>query len=152
MTGGVLHYSVGNEHNPGNPFGRSDLRLDPDGTVRVDHVSSRSHTVGAWTGRVEATAVDALWTSLTRAGFPNTPSAALMPGATLRRLTVESDGTAQVAVLDWHKASSLPGYAEVFDALDGIIRQVSNETVPYPTSRPALVYDITAVPPEPARQ
>jgi len=63
----------------------------------------------------------------------------------LRRLTVETDGTPQHAILDWHRTSSLPGYAEAFDLLDGVIRQLSGDAVPYPTTQPAIVRDIVSI-------
>jgi hypothetical protein len=147
MSSRILRYSVGNEFNPANPWGRSELLMESDGTVRVEHHFSRVHTIGAWTGRVEAAAVDALWLALSQAGFPDAPTGPLAPGATLRQLTVEDGGTARVATVDWHKASTLPGYAEAFDILDAVVRQLSGDTVPYPTNQPAIVRDITPVPP-----
>lgn len=147
MSSRILRYSVGNEFNPGNPWGRSELVLAPDGTVQVEHHFSRVRTVGAWQGRVEAAAVDALWLALSQAGFPDAPTGPLVPGATLRQLTVEEGGTTRVATVDWHKASTLPGYAEVFDILDAIVRQLSGDTVPYPTKQGPIVLDITPMPP-----
>jgi len=35
--------------------------------------------------------------------------------------------TGRWAVLDWHEAPSLPGYAEAFDVLGAIIRQLSGK-------------------------
>src|SRR5579859_1807183 len=128
-----LRYRVGNEHNPGDPWGRSELSVEPDGAVRLDHHFSRVQRVGAWAGYVDATALDALWSALDRSGFPTTPTGKFVAGATLRVLTVEAEGVARQAILDWHKASSLPGYGEVFDILDGVIRQLSGDTVTYPT-------------------
>jgi hypothetical protein len=141
MTMRVLRYSVGNEHDPGDPWGRSELVLQPDGTARLDHHFSRGGTVGAWTGRVDAVALEELWSALQRAGFPAAPTTPLTPGAAPRRLTVESDGVSERAVIGYHQASSLPGYAEAFDLLDAIVRQLSGDAVDYPTSQPAIVRD-----------
>ena len=66
-------------------------------------------------------------------------------GATLRTLTVEHDVAVQRALVDWHQALSLAGYAEAFDVLDGVVRQLSGGSVPYPTTQPAIVSDIAAV-------
>jgi hypothetical protein len=136
---------VGNENNPGDPWGRSELVVRPDGTARLDHHFSRVRRVGAWTARVDPTALDALWAALDRAGFPATPGGPLLPGATLRRLTVEADRTSQQAYVDWHKSASLPGYAEAFDILDGVIRQMSGEEVPFPSKQGPIVSSVEAV-------
>lgn len=146
MTVAVLRYSVGNENNPGDPWGRSELVIEPDGTAHLHHHFSRVPTVSAWTGRVDGAALNELWAALERAGFPAAPTSALVPGATVRRLTVEADGNSHQAFIDWHKTPSLPGYAEAFDLLDGIIRQLSGDAVPYPTKQPAIVQDVRAVP------
>jgi len=146
MTMRVLRYSVGNEHDPGDPWGRSELVIDHDGTARLEHYFSRSHTVGAWTGRVDATALETLWVALARAGFPTTPTEPLTPGAAPRRLVVESDGGSERAIVGYHRASSLPGYAEAFDLLDAVVRQLSADAIPYPTSQPPIVRDATERP------
>jgi hypothetical protein len=141
-----VRYAVGNENNPGDPFGRSELVIEPDGTARLVHHFSRVRTVGAWTGRVDPAALDGFQVALERAGFPATPTSQFVAGATLRSLTVEVDGTSQQAIGDWHGSSKLPGYAEAFDVLDGIIRQLSGDTVRYPTKQPPIVNDIRAIP------
>ncbi|HZM78826.1 MAG TPA: hypothetical protein VFC19_24115 [Candidatus Limnocylindrales bacterium] len=139
MTTRVLAYNVGNEHDPGDPWGRSELVIQPDGTARLDHFFSRRGPVGAWTGRVDAGALEALWSALEQAGFPDAPTTMLTAGATPRRLTVEADGVSQRVMIDYHGASKLPGYAEAFDLLDAIVRQLSEDAVDYPTNQPATV-------------
>jgi hypothetical protein len=129
MTVRLLRYSVGNEHNPGDPWGRSELVVHPDGTARLDHHFSRSGGAGSWTGQVDPAALEVVWRGLDRAGFPAAPDAPFVAGATVRHLTVETDGGPQGTMVDWHKASSLPGYAEAFDVLDAVIRQLSGGTV-----------------------
>ena len=42
-------------------------------------------------------------------------------------------------------APELPGYAEAFDVLDGVIRQLSGEDVSYPTKQQKIVRNIEAV-------
>lgn len=145
MSAGTLRYRVGNENNPGDPWGRSELVISPGGSARLDHHFSRRRETGAWTGQVDAAALDALWAALDRAGFPAVPALPLVAGATLRRLVVDADGTQREAIVDWHQAPSLPGYAEAFDLLDGVIRQLSGGAVRYPTKQPPIVSDIAAV-------
>jgi hypothetical protein len=145
MTTRHVHYTVGNENNPGDPFGRSVLVIGPDGAARLEHHFSRSRTVGRWTGRVDPAALQGLWDALGRAGFPAMPTATFLPGSSLRQLTVDVDGNPQQALIDWHGAAKLPGYAEAFDLLDGVIRQLSGDTVRYPTGQPPVVHEIAAV-------
>jgi hypothetical protein len=146
MTMRRILYSVGNENNPGNPFGRSELVIEPDGVARLEHHFSRVRRVDGWTGRVDAVALGGVWAGLDQAGFPATPTSPFPPGSTLRSLTVETDGVRQQTTVDWHGAPKLPGYAEVFDVLDGVIRQLSGDSVQYPSKQPPIVTDIKAVP------
>jgi len=143
MTVRVLRYSVGNEHDPGDPWGRSELVIDQDGTARLEYHLSRVQAVGAWTGRVETAALEALWAGLERAGFPSAPATPLTPGASARKLVVETDGEIEQAYIGYHRASALSGYAEAFDILDAIIRQLSADAITYPTNQPAIVRDAT---------
>lgn len=137
----AIRYSVGNEHNPGDPWGRSELVIRADGSARLHHHFSRSGRSRAWSGDIDPAALDELTAALDRAGFPVVPpEPPLPPDSTLRRLTVEeADGAARQALVSWHRTSSLPGYAEAFGLLDAAIRQLSGDAVPYPaTSRPVV--------------
>jgi hypothetical protein len=145
LSGRVLRYSVGNENNPADPWGRSELAIQGDGTARLDHHFSRRRQARAWTGRVEPAALEALRAALDRAGFPVVPGPQpVAPDTSLRRLTAESDDGSQQAIVGWHQAPSLPGYAEAFDLLDGMIRQLSGGAVAYPSTQPPIVGDITS--------
>jgi hypothetical protein len=146
MTGGTIRYSAGNEHNPADPWGRSELVLEPDGRARLDHYFSRGRPARAWTGQVDAAAAAALRAALDEAGFPAVPGPGFLPpDSTVRRLIVQAGGAAQQASLGWHQTPSLPGYATAFDLLDGVIRQLSGEAVPYQTTQPQIVRDIAAL-------
>jgi hypothetical protein len=143
MTGRTIRYSTGNEHSPTDPWGRSELVLEPGGRARLDHYFSRGRPARAWTGHVDAAALAALGSALDEAGFPAVPGPGFLPpDSTLRRLVVEVDGAAQQVRLGWHQTPSRPGYAAAFDILDGVIRQLSGETVPYPTAQPLIVAEI----------
>lgn len=142
----TIMYSVGDENDPGDPWGRSRLVVQADGSARLDHVFSRVPTAGAWTGRVDEAALEALSVALRQAGFPATPDTPRIPGAAPRQLTVEADGVSQHAIIGYREASSLPGYAEAFDLLDAICRQLSGDTLPYPTKQPTIVHDATEAP------
>jgi hypothetical protein len=69
----------------------------------------------------------------------------LAPDTALRRLTVEANGAAQQAIVGWHRAPSLPGYAEAFDLIDAVIRQLSADAVQYPTNRGPVVHGAVAI-------
>ena len=144
----TVRYSAGSEHDPGDPWGRSELVIRADGSARLDHHFSRGRQPRAWAGHVDATVTDELLAALDRAGFPAVPpTGPLPPGAALRRLTVESDGAARQALVSWHRAPSLPGYAEAFDLIDAVIRQLSGDAVPYPTKRGPVVHGAVALQP-----
>jgi hypothetical protein len=149
MAARTIRYRTGNEHNPSDPFGRSELVLNADGAARLDHYFSRRHRTGAWTGQVDAAAVDALFAALHEAGFPAPPGpgGALPPGSTLRTLTVEAGGVSQEVSLAWHQTAAQPGYGVAFDILDGVIRQLSGGEVPYRSAQPAIVSGIAELAP-----
>ena len=160
MAARTIRYRVGNEHSPTDPWGRSELVIHPDGTARLDHFFSRparpapsrpgpAGPTGSWTGRVDPAALETLWSELARAGFPNVPpSQPRPPDSTIRTLAVETDGgSSECAYLNWHQTPPLPGYAQAFDVIDGVIRQLSQDTVKYPTKQHRIVDDIEACPP-----
>jgi hypothetical protein len=135
----VLRYSVGNEHDPGDPWGRSDLVIQPYGAARLDHHFSRTGKARAWSGRVDTAALDRLWSALDRAGFPAGSTKPLVAGSATRRLTVETDGETRNTILGWHETASMPGI------LDAVINQLSVDAVTYPTGEPTIVRDAKAL-------
>jgi hypothetical protein len=142
----AILYSVGNEHDPGDPWGRSELVIRSDGSVRLDHYFSRGRKPRAWAGHVDPAVPGELLAALDRAGFPAVPPVVPLPrGAALRRLTVEADGAARHATVSWHRTPSLPGYAEAFDLIDAVIRQLSGDAVQYPTKRGPVVHGAVAI-------
>jgi uncharacterized protein YjbI with pentapeptide repeats len=146
MTERTVRYRTGNEHNPADPFGRSELVLHADGRARLDHHFSRQRRAGAWTGQVDAAAVGALFAALDEAGFPAVPGPGFLPpDSTVRTLIVEGDGGVQQASLGWHQTPPQPGYGVAFDILDGVIRQLSGADVPYRSTQPPIVAGITVL-------
>jgi len=144
----TIRYSVGNEHNPADPWGRSELVIRADGSARLDHHFSRGGEPRAWAGHVDAAPLVELVKALDRAGFPAVPPAPpLPPDSALRQLTVEADGTAQRALVSWHLTPSLPGYAEAFDLIDAVIRQLSGDAVSYQAKSRPVVHGAAEVQP-----
>lgn len=113
--------------------------------ARQAHHFSRKPGAGAWAGQVDAAALSAVLAGLERAGFPDVPEFRPVADSTLRQLTVQIGETRRTALVDWHIAPSLPGYGEAFDVLDGVIRQLSGESVPYPSAQPLIVSNICAI-------
>jgi hypothetical protein len=145
VTWPTIRYSVGNENSPTDPWGRSELVIHPDGSARLDHHFSMRGGSRAWAGHVDAAALDELLAALERAAFPPfAPALPFLPGTTLRRLTVETNGAVEQGVIDWN-VSPQPGYAEAFDLIDAVIRQLSADAVDYPTERGPVVHGAVAV-------
>ena len=98
MLAGLLTYRVGNENSPSDPWGRSELAVHPDGSVWLEHHFSRRGGTKSWLGQVKPATVETLGAALERAGFgePEGKKGALVPGTTLRELTVRVERTLQV--------------------------------------------------------
>ena len=129
MTARILRYSAGNEHNPTDPWGRSELTVHGDGRAELEQHHSRRPGTSAWAGQVDRQGLSALWTALDEAGFPSPPAAAAVPpDSVIRQLTVEEDGGAETVVL----AGTVPGYAAVVGLLDGLIHRLSGGTAGRP--------------------
>jgi hypothetical protein len=144
----TIRYSVGNEHNPADPWGRSELVIRADGSARLDHHFSMGGGSRAWSGHVDAAALDELAAALEQARFPPfAPVGPFPPDTTLRRLAVETDGVLQQGLINWDDPAPQPGYAVAFDLIDAVIRQLSGDAVDYPTKRGTVVHGVVAVQP-----
>jgi hypothetical protein len=129
MTARILRYSAGNEHNPTDPWGRSELTVHGDGRAVLEQHHSRRPGTSTWAGQVDRQGLSALWAALAEAGFPSPPAAAAVPpDSVIRQLTVEEDGGAETVLL----AGTVPGSAAVAGLLDGLIYRLSGGTVGRP--------------------
>jgi hypothetical protein len=129
MTARILRYSAGNEHNPTDPWGRSELTVHGDGRAVLEQHHSRRPGTSTWAGQVDRQGLSALWAALAEAGFPSPPAAAAVPpDSVIRQLTVEEDGGAETVLL----AGNVPGSAAVAGLLDGLIYRLSGGTVGRP--------------------
>jgi hypothetical protein len=130
MKRGRLSYMVGNVHNPGNPFGRSELSIEPDGQTRLVHFPRGGGPASMWTARTAPAVLEAMWTGLDQAGFPAVPKHAIPGGATMRALAMEeTSGALQSVMVEWNAGTKLPGYTETFKLLDQVIRQITADAV-----------------------
>ena len=136
-----IYYQVGSEHNPGDPFGRSNLVIEIDGVARLDQYTRAGHS--AWTGKVAVSALDKFWGALDEAGYPDFPYHLAPGGSAIRDLNVGGPGK-KSAYIAYHAAESIPGYNVAFHLLDTIIRQISEDTVKaVPAGDRTLVHTIT---------
>jgi hypothetical protein len=121
----LLEYRSGSEHSPGDPFGASSLAIALDGSVRLEN---RSHgRVRVWEATVGPEVLVRLRDRLSRSGFPAVPRFPVPPGASMRVLEVGSEGEAQQVLVPWHATDELPGYRDLFELLDSIVRQASGD-------------------------
>jgi hypothetical protein len=121
---GRLTYSIGNEHNPANPFGRSILVVEPDGAARLDQYRLGQHD--CWSGIAPHQILEQLWAALDQAGFPVVVSPErLLPDTSMCSIAVRGpDGSEAVAQLEFHAAQKLPGYSEAVRLLETIGRMI----------------------------
>lgn len=126
MQRDIVHYSVGNERSPTDPFGRSHLVIHVDGSARLDQYTRAGQV--SWTGKVVPSALDDFWRALEEAGFPSFPHHPVPAGSAIRHLNVGGpDGKS--AYIAYHAAENIPGYRSAFRILDTVIRQLSDDTV-----------------------
>ncbi|MGZ3454051.1 MAG: hypothetical protein ACXVEF_30875 [Polyangiales bacterium] len=128
VTRARIGYRVGSERNPGDPFGRSNLEIQPDGCARLDQHTRAGTT--SWTGIVSSTALEQFWNALEEADFPVIPRHPVPAGSAIRALIVGPHAPeSPSAHIAYHAAAELPGYGVAFGILDQVIRQISEDTV-----------------------
>lgn len=127
VTRGRISYGVGNKFNPGDPWGRSQLVIEPDGRARLDQDTLGG--VFSWTGTVAASALDKFWSALDEATFPTVADHPTPAGSATRSLTIGSEPGSPEARLAYHAVGSMPGYGTAFFILDTVVRQLSKDMV-----------------------
>jgi hypothetical protein len=141
-----VEYTSGSEYDPGDPFGRCVLVIDGnDASLEVRHRGVRR----SWKGHVSDSTLATIDSQLTAAGYPAVPTHKVPAGSSLRTLTVSSSGEPtedgegpKTARMAYHEAARLPGYAEAFELLDGVIVALTAGEVPVvPTPTPGV--DVT---------
>jgi hypothetical protein len=139
-----IAYTAGDEHSPTNPWGRTYLSIEPDGIARLEQRHLGRHR--AWTGRVDVATVTRLHDALASVGFPEVPPHPVPGGAAIRTLALIEGDHRRAALVAWHAAKKLPGYAEVFEVLDSIVRQLSEDSLQLgPNKLPPVVTELVRV-------
>ncbi|MDA0142046.1 hypothetical protein [Solirubrobacter deserti] len=122
-AGQSVWYSIGNEHNPGNPFGRIELIIDED-----NHAKLELHFVGAsseWTGDVAPGLTDEIKAAFARGGFPHRPRHMLPAGATVREVELVVDDKPDYLMIYDRLGMEVDGYKDGFAMLEAIAVQLS---------------------------
>jgi hypothetical protein len=120
----VIDYTIGNEHNPGDPFGRIALHIELDGSATLEHFSRNGN--GAWEGTVDEATLERFMAALDKAGFPSVPHHIPPAGSALRRLRLDMEGDVESVVMTERLGNELDGYKEAFAILDSIAVQLSS--------------------------
>jgi hypothetical protein len=122
MAGLALHYRVGNEHDPSDPFGRSELHVGEDGVVHLEQIERTARRTFRTSLLPEAAERLRAALAAAPAALPLGPPP--VAGATLRTLTHGEGAAARVVVVEWHAGARTPGYRDVFAVLDAIVAQL----------------------------
>lgn len=140
-----LRYSVGNEHSPTDPFGRTELLIAPDGQARLDHFTRAGQT--AWTGTIPAEVLARLWAAVEEEGFFELPRRPAPAGSATRSITVgDAPPDARSMFVPYHAIGDRPAHAVAFPLLDAIIRQLGEDTIrAVPATDQVLVRDVRRV-------
>jgi hypothetical protein len=124
-----LTYGAGNEHDPGNPFGRFVLTVSGTGAAELTH-HQRFGEVRTWTGQMDVAQLAATWAALDRGGFPSVPPGPAPPGSTMRVVVADvASDDHPTATVEWHAGGKLEGYREAFAILDAFIRELGGDRI-----------------------
>lgn len=140
-----IFYGLGNEDDPGDPFGRTELVLEAGGRAHLDNRQAPA-PARAWEGRLGPGVFEQVLAALQTASFPAGAPKVFRPGAAVAQLRVEADGASTAADLDWHAATRMPGYRDALRLLDGIVAQLSGGKIEIQAGPlPALVTEVRTV-------
>lgn len=119
----VLWFTLGNEFNPGDPFGRVVIAIDDASRVTLEHYSRQGNAT--YTAQLGAGVLDEIRSELARGGFPHVPQHQIPGGAAIRQLELLIDGEPGYALLYDDFGKQLDGYDSAFGILDSITLQLT---------------------------
>ena len=122
--------TIGNEHNPTDPFGRIVLTIDEDDHGRVEHFPGYGGGGGTWTGDVPPGFVDELRAELDRGGDPDALRQPIPPDGTIRQIEIVTDDVPRSWMFYDGFARKLDGYKEACALLDGLAHRLSGGVYP----------------------
>ena len=114
--GDRIHYTTGNEHKSGDAFGRVVLTIEADGAASLEHHSRAGS--GAWTGHVEASAIERVRSALADSSFPSVPDERVPAGANHREIEIVTDDEPHYAMLTEAQGNRLDGYKDAIAVLE----------------------------------
>jgi hypothetical protein len=115
----MIGFTIGNEHNPSDPFGRVVISIGDDDRVTLEHFSRAGNAT--YTADLSPGVREEITSALARGGFPEVPPHQIPAGGAIRRLDV--DGQSASMYDDFGK--SLDGYKEAFAILDSLTLQLT---------------------------
>jgi hypothetical protein len=119
----AVWFTIGNEHNPGDPFGRVVITIDDAGHVVLEHYSRQGNAT--YTADAEPGVIDEIRAALARGGFPDVPRHQIPAGAAMRQLELVTDGEPQYAMVYDSFGMQLEGYKDAFAILDSLALQLT---------------------------
>ena len=119
----LIRLTLGNEHNPADPFGRVVIAIGDDDVVTLEHFSRQGNAT--YTAELGPGVTDEIKATLARRGFPDVPPHQIPAGASRRRLEVETDCEPQHATVEDFFAKQLEGYKDAFATLDSLTLQLT---------------------------
>jgi hypothetical protein len=114
----VIRFTLGNEHNPSDPFGRVVITIDGD-AVTLEHYSRAGDAT--YTADLGPGVAAEITAALERGGFPDVPPHEIPAGASLRRLEVDG----RSATVEDFFGRQLEGYKDAFAILDSLTLQLT---------------------------
>ena len=121
--GQALWYTIGNEFNPGDPFGRIVLTIDDAHHATLEHHWMQGN--GAWEGDVAPGFLEDVRAALARGGFPHVPPHPVPGGATFRQVELVAADDPQYAMLEERFGMQSEGYKDAFVVLDALATALS---------------------------
>jgi hypothetical protein len=119
-----IYFSTGNEHAPGDAFGRIVLEIEPDGSARLEHFFRAGN--GAWTGTMDAGELQRLLAAMERGGFPNRPPHPMPPpGTVMFELELDDGSGPKTLMMPLDEAGKVDGYNEALEILQSFAHALS---------------------------
>lgn len=119
----VLWFTIGNEFNPSDPFGRVVLTIDDAEHVTLEHHSRQGSAT--YTAELGPGVLDELRAALARSDFPVVPQHHIPAGAAIRQLELVTDGEPRSASMYDDFGKQLDGYKDAFAILDSLTLQLT---------------------------
>ena len=119
----ALWFTIGNEFNPGDPFGRVALTIDDQDRVTLEHYSRQGNAT--YTAELGDGVLDEIRQALADGGFPQVPQHQVPAGAAIRQLELVTDGEPVSASMYDDFGKTFDGYRDAFAILDSLTLQLT---------------------------